>query len=83
MLKLGQYLTDNGEERVENEVDEAWLTLRDLGRLSVAQERDRKTFLLLNVSLVEEFFKEKLGPLYGDIEGPRLCRDVSSVNTEL
>lgn len=68
LLQLGQHLTDQGKERLQDEVDEAWLTLRNLGSFTVAQKRDRKSLFFLNVTLSEEFFEKELGPLYSDLK---------------
>ena len=55
-----------------NEVEEPNLRLRDVQRVAVVQWADIEFELAFLVALVEELFKEHLGPLEADV--PRLRR---------
>ena len=83
LVQLWHDFTDYHEERPQDKLEEARLTFRDLSCLTVAEERYRKAFLFLHVTLVEELLKEKLGPFQGDLKGSRLCRHICSMHTQL
>ena len=72
LLHLWHNLTDDNEEGTKDELEEAWLTFRDLSRLTVTEERHWQAFLLLNIALVEELLEEELGPLERNLEWSRL-----------
>jgi len=83
LLALGHNFAHNCEERLEDEVDEARLALGDLRSLTVAQKRHREALLLLDVTLVEEFVEEEMGPCHGNFKGASLSRDVGRVHSKL
>ena len=80
MPELGHYFTDYGKERRQNEANKTGLALRDLGRLSVTQERDLDALVFLYVALMEKLFEQEHSPLDCDIERPCLCRDIRCMN---
>ena len=82
LFDLGHDLAHNREERSQDKVDEAWLTLANLRGLSIAEEGHGEAFLLLDVALVEELVEEQVGPIDGDFEGPGLSGDVGGVDGE-
>ena len=83
LFKFWHDLAHCGEKRRQDETNEAGLTLGDLSRLTVAEERDRDALFLLDVPLVEKLLEQQDGPFDGHIEGTGLGRDVGSVDGEL
>lgn len=70
------------EEGDDDEVEEAGLGFGDVCGRSVTEERYRKVFTLLKITLIEEFLEEEPGPLDCDIELASLCGDIGSVHEE-
>ena len=73
LLALRHDVAHESEEGYQDEVYESWLTLRDPSCVPIAQERYGKVVLLLDVTLVEEFFVEELSPFDCNLKGPGLC----------
>ena len=62
MLQIWEDCDHLCEGRLDNEVDETDLALRNISCLSVEELTDREAMHLLKVSLREEFNKEKVAP---------------------
>ena len=82
LFALRHNITESGEERRQDEADEAWLTLRDHCCLPVTQERYRKTLLFLDIALMEKFFVKELCPLDSYVKAPRLRWHISCMHEE-
>ena len=71
----------NVKKRSDNEVNEAWLGLTDVGSVSVAKEGHRQRLVLFEVALCEKLVKKQIGPLVRNVEGARLGRNICSMDT--
>ena len=72
LLAVRHDVAHDREERYQDKVNESWLTLRDPSCVPITQERYGKVVLLLDVSLVEEFFVEELSPFDCSVKTPGL-----------
>ena len=76
-LHPGQDRRHNIPTREHDEVHEAWLLFGHLNSVSVAQERSWHTVILFYVTLFEEFFEKKVGPLSQAIELASWCTQIT------
>lgn len=82
MRQVGEDFDDSREARLDDEVDEADLTLGDVRRLSVVELADGELVLLLQVALLEKLNEDEVGPQAAQVPRLRRVRDVGQVEHE-
>ena len=60
--QIGKDLADSDETRFDNEIYEPDLTLRDVRSHAVEELTDGELVLLLQITLLEEFHEDEIGP---------------------
>ena len=83
MLQQGEHLHDLRVGRLDDEIDEADLTLGDVGRLAVVELAHWESMNFLEVALREELNEEQIAPEAAQSPRLRRVRDVGQMEHEL